>query len=99
MRYIIIEKDMGVFLGSYAVFAVFAKNEKFGLTKAVSFNTREEAQTFIETLLNKEDSEFDIVSINSKDRLVRVEDIIRAGYGQYTHGMLNNVPMQSDSIH
>lgn len=99
MRYIIIEKSMGVFLGSYTVFAIFAKNEKFGITKAVSFNTRKEAQAFIEAFLNKENTEFDVVEIDSKDHLVRVEDIIRAGYGQYTYELLNNLSTPSESIH
>lgn len=99
MRYIIIEKSMGVFLGSYAVFAVFAKNEKFGLTKATSFATRETAEEFVESMLNKEGSEFDVVGIDTKDKLVRVEDIIRAGYGQYTYSMLNNIPPVSETFH
>jgi hypothetical protein len=66
------------------------------------FASRKAAINFIETMLNAEGLEFDVVSIQSvpsTNHLVSVIDIIREGYGKYTHYMLNNVPLTSEYLH
>lgn len=99
-RYMIVEKERGVFLGMYSVFALFAKNEKFGITKAFCFENKEDAVTYIKEVLNDgEDMEFDVVVVECKDKYIGVLEIIKQGYGKYTHRMLENVPMISTQVH
>lgn len=99
MRYIIIEKKLGVFVGQLEYYAVYAKNEFFGAEKVVSFDTKKEAKEFVEEVLNYEDKEFYIAEIDSKFKYISVKEIIKAGYGKHTHRMLDNIPMISETIH
>lgn len=103
MRYLIVEKTKGVFLGAYSIFALFAKNDKFGIVKAYSFSTKQDAEEYIEDSLKaslaSEGLEFSVIEIDSKDEYVKVEDIIKQGYGEYTHMMMDNLPMISESVH
>lgn len=98
MRYIVIEKNLGVFVGAFDRYAIFAQYESFGLERVMSFSTKEDAESFIENYLNKEDREFSIETIDSNSEYVLIKDIIRAGFGKYTHYMMNNIPMPSETI-
>lgn len=99
MRYIIIEKKLGVFVGQFDVYAVYAKNEIFGLERVVSFADKKTAVKYIEEFLNKEDREFAIEAIDSKNKYVSIKDIIKTGFGEHTHKMMDNIEMQSLSVH
>lgn len=100
MRYIVVEETRGVFLGAYNRFALFAKNDILGSTKAFSFDSRAEAEEYIEGAFTQyKDAAYDVVAIDSKTKYVRVEDIIRQGYGRYTHYLMDNLPMLSESFH
>jgi len=99
MRYIIIEKNLGVFVGKYEFYAVFAKNEIFGADRVVSFETKESAVEFLTSNINAEEKEFCVEQINCKSKYVPVVEIIKAGLGQHTHSMINNVQMHSETIH
>ena len=100
VRYIVIEKDLGVFVGAFDRYAIYAKNDFFGLDRVVSFSTRDEAEEFVRDCLNTEGREFDIVEIETQNNWwVMVKDIIRSGYGKYTHRMMDNIPMISTQIH
>jgi hypothetical protein len=98
-RYIIIEKDLGVFAGVFDKYPVFAKNDIFGFNRITSFSSRENAEEWIHNYLNKDKNEFDIVEIETPYDFVTIIDVIRSGYGQYTHYMMDNIPMISDKIH
>lgn len=100
VRYMIVEKERGVFLGMYSVFALFAKDEKFGITKAFCFENKEDAVTYIKEVLNDgKGMEFDVVDVDCKYKYIDVLEIIRQGYGKYTHRMLENVDSPSKSFH
>lgn len=98
-RYIVIEKKLGVFVGKYEFYAIFAKNEIFGADKVVSFDSKEQAAEFIKEQLNTEEKEFCIEAINYKSKYVPVVEIIKAGLGNHTHRMMENIQMCSESIH
>jgi hypothetical protein len=100
MRYIVVDEDRGVFLGSFNQYALFAKNDILGSTKAFSFDTQDEAEEYIEKVFSKnKNAECKVIEIEAKNKYVRVEDIIKQGYGMYTHYLVDNLPMQSDSFH
>jgi hypothetical protein len=99
MRYIVVEKSLGVFVGAFDRYAVYAKNEVFGLDRVVSFPTRQDAEECVRDYLNKQDKEFDVIEIETSNGWVMITDIIRSGYGKYTHRMMNNIPMISTQIH
>jgi hypothetical protein len=98
-RYIVIEKNLGVFVGAFDKYAVYAKNDIFGLDRVASFPTRDKAEECVRDYLNKDGKEFDVVEIDTQNGWVMVTDIIRGGYGKYTHRMMDNIPMISTQIH
>lgn len=98
MRYIIIEKDLGAFVGAIENLAIFAKHEAFGIERIFSFDTSEEAEEYIDYYLNKDDREFSVECVDVKNKYVSVKDIIKAGLGKYTHRMMDNIYMPSETV-
>ena len=98
-RYIVVEKSLGVFVGAFDKYAVYAKNDIFGLDRVASFPTRGDAEGCVRDYLNKDGKEFDVIEIETTNRWVMIADIIRNGYGRYTHRMMDNIPMISDQVH
>lgn len=99
MRYIIIEEKLGVFIGSYKQVALFAKNDIFGFTRVFSFDKREEAEEYINLFKQDDDHVYKIAEVESKTKYVKVEDLIKQGYGDYTHYMMDGIPMTSELTH
>jgi hypothetical protein len=98
-RYIVVEKSLGVFVGAFDRYAIYAKNDIFGLDRVASFPTRVEAEECVRDYLNKDGKEFDVVEIETPNTWVMIADIIRSGYGRYTHRMMDNIPMISVQVH
>lgn len=99
MRHIIIEKDLGLFLGYYKGLFLFAKESVLPVTKAPSYDTIEEAEYYISQYLPKKDKKYGVITINSKDRYVTVVEIIKQGYSDYTHSMIDYLPMLTETMH
>jgi hypothetical protein len=99
MRYIIIEKEFGVFVGAFDNYAIYAKNEIFGVDKIASFASYEEAENCIENSFSKSDKEYSIEAIDTPLTYIPIKDVIKAGFGKYTHRMMNNIPMISEEVH
>lgn len=99
MRYLIVEKDRGIFLGSFKSISLFAKGNIFGITKAPSFEKEEDAEYYIGYHLPKEERQYGIIEIKSDEKYISIIDIIKQGYGEYTHDLIEFLPMQSESIH
>lgn len=99
MRYLIVEETKGIFIGAYNKFAMFAENDSLGMTKAFSFASRLKAQKYIDSAFEKDDSVYSIIEVEGKNTYIKVEDIIRQGYGKYTHYLMDNIPMPSEAIH
>lgn len=99
MRYAIIEEDLGFFLGAFQKFGVFAKTDLFGLHKAYSFKTEEEANKFIGEYLGKDRGYWLVVSIDTDEKYIDVVDLLKSGYGKYTHNMVDSLPMTNQEVH
>ena len=99
MRYLIVEEKKGLFLGAYNKFAMFAENDSLGMTKAFSFASKLKAQRYIDSAFEKDDSVYKVIEIESNHTYIKVEDVIRQGYGEYTHYLMDNIPMKSEAIH
>lgn len=99
MRYLIVEKERGLFLGIYHSLLIFAKNNIFPIVKVPSFNSEDEAMQFIASTLSKEGLDCGVIIVNSKEKYVNIVDVIKAGYSEYTHDLIDNIPMISEKIH
>lgn len=99
MRYLIVEKDKGVFLGSVRSSFLFAKYNIFPVVKAPSFDSEASAEYYIENYLPKEDRQYGVIQIDVTDKYVSIVDIIKQGYAEYTHELIDFMPMQSEAIH
>jgi hypothetical protein len=99
MRYAIIEEDLGFFLGAFQKYGVFAKTDVFGLSKAYSFKTEDEANGFVEEYLGKDRGDWLIVGINTDEKYIDVVHLLKCGYDKYTHQMIDALPMISTLIH
>ena len=100
MKYIIISKKHGVFIGTIMNIAVFSKTDLVITHKAYGFTDRISAEKYIETNFKSKDKEdFFVADINTKDDYVSCVDIIKSGYVEYVGSMINYMPMISESIH
>lgn len=107
MRYMICEKDLGLFLGTVPledkVAIIYAATDTIGITKVVTFDSVEQASLLIEKHLKKkgytDDYEFNIVPIETKNKHADLVEVIKSGYGDYTHLMIESIPMPSQKIH
>ena len=99
MRYLIVEDKKGLFLGAYNKFAMFAENDSLGMTRAFSFDSRLKAQRYIDSAFEKDGSAYRVIEVDGNSTYVKVEDVIRQGYGKYTHYLMDNIPMKSEAIH
>lgn len=98
-RYMLIDKEMGVFLGTYTRYVLFAENDFFEITKVYTFESEEKAQAFVNKNLDTTKLDYFIAPIKSKEQYVSVIDVIKAGYGDYTSTLMNNLQMISNSAH
>ena len=107
-RYIIVSDTMGAFLGTHLsslfgedskMFVLFAKTDIFGIYKAASFETKEEAKIYIKDYLSKRFDDLKILEIYTEDKYISVVHLIKAGYSEYTHMMVDNLPMISEDYH
>ncbi len=99
MKYLIVEKDRGLFLGAYRNNFLFARNNIFPIVKAPSFDTEQDAEYYIENYLKTDERTYGIIQVQSKDKYVSVIDVIKAGYKEYTHNLIDFLPMDSEAIH
>jgi len=99
LKYLIVEKDRGLFLGAYKNIFLFARNNIFPVVKAPSFDSEEDAEYYIDNYLKMDERTYGIIKVQSKDKYVSVIDVIKAGYKEYTHNLIDFLPMDSEAIH
>lgn len=99
MRYLIVEKEFGLFLGVYRDIFIFAKNCIFPIMKSPSFDTKKGAEYYIEKYFPKEYKDYLVISIKSENKYVHIVEVIKAGYKEYTHELIDFIPMQSEEVH
>jgi len=105
MRYVILDHENGVFLGTHkskimgpTPIPLWSSMNMFGLTKAYSFNTRLEAAAYIEAYLREHNDIF-VGSVDSESTYVDIVDLIKSGYSIFTEDMMDALPMMSEKIH
>lgn len=112
MRYLIVDEDYGVFLGSRLlsgsisdddseIAIIFSKTSPYVVRKAVSFEKISDAERYIEFLeLGNPDYEsLSVIEVEGDERYVDIIDIVKEGYGEYVKDMVDCMPMQSIEIH
>lgn len=109
VRYVILHDHEGVFLGTHidhsrdidrdddVVYVLWAQENIFSVCKAYSFERKEDAALFADTTLRRWKGT-KIVGINTLDKYVDVVDLVKDGYGNYTHDMIDCIPC-SDTVH
>lgn len=111
MRYIIIDPEEGVFLGTHGtpiptqgvrIVPLFSKQNSFEITKAASFPDKKEAAGYLNRYLKIYCPNAFIAPIEARDSkadFVDVIDIVKSGYGKYAEDMIDAIPMDNRSIH
>lgn len=101
MRYLIICKERGVFLGTYENSLFFSKIDDFGCYKVPSFANKNEAVEYSKKFMDTENHKFEYIypEFKTKEKYVTCIDIIKAGYGDHTGDMIDNIPYASETMH
>ena len=107
MRYIIIDPHEGVFLGTKSeparggvkVLVLFSRNNFLEITKAVSWKTIKEAESYLTSFISRGFPDAFVAEVYSEKDYVDVIDLAKAGYSDYTVEMFEALPMENISIH
>ena len=99
MRYLIVEKELGLFLGFYRGIFMFAKDNIYPILKVPGFDTEEDAEYYIGRYFPKEDKQYGVISVETKTKYVSIVDVIKAGYKEHAHELIDFIPMQSEEVH
>lgn len=97
-RTLLIEKDRGVFIGAVAGYAIFSK-DPIGLSRAYTFESPEIAKNFVSSSLSHFANNAIYVEIDLKEQYASCIDIIKAGYGEHVHHMIDGLYMPSEEVH
>lgn len=111
-RYLIIDENLGVYLGSYDAnifedepiekgkrYAAFAGCNPFGIVHGLTFDDTEQAEIFMYSTFPKASFNVWVVPIEIDSDVASVIDIIKAGYGDHTHDMLDYWIHESETQH
>lgn len=106
-RYIIIDQNRGVFLGTYTDedvaedpnaetsdkrYALFASNNPFYITKACSFKSKTMAQAYIKDVFApRRWEELAALPVESEQEYPDVVELIKSGYGDHIYDMLDGL--------
>lgn len=107
MRYIIIDPEEGVFLGTKddptrrGVGMLFSNHNLFELTKACSWKTEKSARDYLNYYIKRHLPYAHVAPVDVSDNTehVSVIDIIKSGYAEYCAGMIEAIPMDNTRIH
>lgn len=107
MRYVICDDREGVFLGTHVdttedpegiVYVLWSRDNVFNCSKAYSFENKEDAIIFTETTLRRW-PKAQVKLVLSEEKYVDIVDLIKCGLADYTHDMIDCLPMPSEQIH
>jgi len=105
MRYIIIDPKDGVFLGTAQIpetgdyRMLFSANNIYEITKSTAWTSREDAEHYMQKYVKKFCPFSYVVEIDCNEDFADVVDIVKSGYGEFTHDMLDFMPLYSELIH
>jgi hypothetical protein len=98
MRYILVDKERGIFLGNYLDYPLFSNTLLFPIVKAYSFESLDDAEMYI-NYINKKQYNLTVKPINYQNRYIPIDILIKEGYSKYTERMLKFIEPASDEIH
>jgi len=107
LKYIIIDPDDGVFLGTRndeemgGVGMLFSAHNFLELTQAVSWKTRREAFEYMHKFIRPHLKNCFVAEIESysDSSFVTIYDICRSGYGDHGTEMIDSLPMPNQTVH
>jgi hypothetical protein len=99
MRYIIINKHEGIFLGNSLNIQIFSNSLVLPIIKAYSFANRTEASEYADFVAEQIQKQVVIKGIKTKEKYIPIDVLIKSGYGKYTEKMLGFMPAISETIH
>ena len=112
MRYILIDDDAGIFLGAHKIpilgdpnkvegYLLFSKYNAFDfkISKAYSFDSIRDALLYANTFLTKDFPNVFVEQIDTEEKYIDVVDLIKAGFGEHTHFMMDHLDMPSYQVH
>jgi hypothetical protein len=107
LKYIIIDPNDGVFLGTRSddemggVGMLFSAHNFLELTQAVSWKTRREAFSYMHKYIRPHLKHCFVAEIESytDSSFVTIYDICRSGYGDHGTEMIDALPMPNNSVH
>lgn len=98
-RYLLIHKEMGVFLGTYLKYVLFANSDTDEVVKVYSFEDKESACKFAKIGTNMSEEQYFVAPIQADSKYVHVVALIKAGYGDHVYNLMNNIEMVSYQVH
>jgi hypothetical protein len=98
MRYILVDKEKGIFLGNYLDSPLFSNTLLFPIVKAYSFESLDDAEVYMNHL-NQKHYNITVKPINYEKQYVPIDILIKEGYSKYTERMLKFLEPASDEIH
>jgi hypothetical protein len=98
VRYILIDKTRGIFLGNYLSTAMWSETLVIPITKAYSFYHLYEAKEYAKFFDDEEDFSIDVHEIDYEHKFIPIEILIKEGYSAYTYKMLKFLPAISEQI-
>ena len=108
MRYILLDQDAGIFLGTHRIplgnneyegFVIFSLHNPFGITKAYSFDNLKDAELYMYAFLIEEFPDIRVFEIECQNKYVDVVDLLKNGLDEFTFDMIDNIPMINDTVH
>lgn len=103
MRYIIIDPEEGIFLGTVRnhqkVMNLFSKENIFEIGKACSWASKEAAYEYKNNYMKPFLKDAFVAEVDSESQYVSIIDILKSGHSKYTYEMINALPMNNTTIH
>ena len=107
MRYIIIDPDEGIFLGTKrdeemgGMGMLFSAHNFLSITRATCWKTRQEATSYMYRHIKRHMEHCFVAEIDSdtEEPFVSIPDICRSGFGGYAWDMIDVMPTPSQELH
>jgi hypothetical protein len=108
MRYVILDPQHGIFLGTHtskafdpsgSILSLWSRYNVFALTRAYSFDTKHEASMYLDHYLYEDFPDCFVATVNTDEKYIDVVDLLKCGLGSFTYDMMDGLPMQNQSIH
>jgi hypothetical protein len=107
MRYIIIDPDEKIFLGTRkdeemgGMGMLFSAHNFLYITRATCWNTREDATAYLYKHIKRHLKHSFVAEIDAEtsDQFVSIREICKSGLGDYAWDMIDAMYMPSEAIH